>query len=63
MCIDASVTWGAGEILVLSIGYMYIRSWVAVSFGQTEINHVDLITTFSNTHQEVIRFDISVDET
>ena len=31
-------------------------------FCETEIDDVDLVTAFPNAHQEVIRFDITVDE-
>ena len=35
---------------------------VAEFFCETEIDDVDLVTAFPNAHQEVIRFDITVDE-
>lgn len=36
--------------------------WVTVLFGQTEINDIDLVASFPNTHQEVVGLDISVNE-
>ena len=36
--------------------------WVTVLLGQTEINDIDLIATLANTHEEVVRLDITVDE-
>ena len=36
---------------------------VTVLLGQTEINDVDLVSAFANSHQEIVGLDISVDET
>jgi hypothetical protein len=35
---------------------------IAILFGKTKINNIDLITTLSNAHQEVVRLDITVNE-
>jgi hypothetical protein len=35
---------------------------VSVLLGETEINHIDLIASFPNTHEEVVWLDISVDK-
>lgn len=40
-----------------------MRTWVPVLLGQTKVNDIDLRTTSADTHQEVVRFDISVNET
>jgi hypothetical protein len=39
-----------------------VSLWVTVLLGQTEINDIDLVATLANTHQEVVRLDITVDE-
>jgi hypothetical protein len=35
---------------------------VTVLLGQTKINDIDLIASLSDAHEEVVRFDITVDE-
>jgi hypothetical protein len=39
-----------------------MRLWVSVLFGETEINHIDLVASLSDTHEEIVGFDISVDK-
>jgi hypothetical protein len=36
--------------------------WVAVLLGETEIDDVDLVPTFSDAHQEIVGLDITMDE-
>lgn len=36
--------------------------WITVLLSQTEINNVNLISTLSNSHQEVIGFNITMNE-
>jgi hypothetical protein len=38
------------------------KSYVPVLLRETKINDVDLVTTLANTNQEVIRFDVTVNE-
>lgn len=35
---------------------------IPILLSQSKINHVDLIPTFSSSHQEIVRFDISVNK-
>jgi len=35
---------------------------IPVLFGQTEIDHVDLVSTLADSHQKVVGLDISVDK-
>lgn len=62
MSIDTSITRSAGQILVFSVGDMEVRLRVAILLSKAEINDVDLISTLSNAHEEVIGFDITMDE-
>ena len=39
-----------------------VRLGVSVFLGQSEINHVDLVPSLSNAHEEVVGFDVSVDK-
>ena len=60
--IDGSITGSSSQVLVLSVWDVEVRLWVTVLLGQTEINHVDLVSTLANAHQEVVRLDIAVNE-
>jgi hypothetical protein len=62
MGIDTSVTSGTSEVLVLSIGDVEMRLRVTVFLREAEIDDVYLITALSNTHQEVVRFDVTMDK-
>ena len=35
---------------------------ISVFLGETEINHIDLVASLSNTHEEIVGLDISVDK-
>jgi hypothetical protein len=37
--------------------------WITILFGKTKINDINLICSPAKPHQEVIRLDISVEET
>lgn len=62
MSVDRGVTGGTSEVLVLSVRDVEVGLRVAVLLGQTEIDHIDLVTTLANTHEEVVRLDVAVDE-
>ncbi|KAH3666033.1 hypothetical protein OGAPHI_004222 [Ogataea philodendri] len=63
MSVDGSVSGSSGKILVLSIRNVEMSSWVSELFSQSKINNVNLRAFFTNTHQEVIGLDISMNET
>jgi len=60
--IDASVASSACQILVLTVRNVEVRLWVAVLLGQSEIDDVNLVTTFADAHEEVVRLDVTMDE-
>ncbi len=62
MGVDARITSGASEILVLSVRDVEMSLGVAVLLGQAEINYVDLVATLSNPHEKVIGFDVTMNE-
>lgn len=62
MSIDGSVSSSTREVLVLSVGDMEVGLRVAVLLGQTKVNHVDLVASLADAHQEVVRLNITVDE-
>lgn len=62
MSVDASVTSGTSQVLVLPVRNVQMGLGVSVFLGETEIDHVDLVATFADSHEEIVRFDVSVDE-
>lgn len=59
MGVDAGVASRAGEVLVLPVGDVCVGARVSVLFGQTEIDEVHHVATSAQTHQEVVRLDVS----
>jgi hypothetical protein len=51
------------EILVLPVRDMHMGLWVSVFFCKPKVNYVHLVCLLSETHEEVVWFDIAVDET
>ena len=62
MSVDACITSSTSQILVLTIWDMEVGLRITVFLGQSKINHVDLVPALSNTHEEIVRLDITVDE-
>jgi hypothetical protein len=60
--VDGSVTGSTSQVLVLSVWDVEVCLRITVLLGQTEIDHVDLVATLANAHEEVVRLDITVDE-
>lgn len=62
MGIDRSVPSGTSQVLVLPVWNVKMSLGVSVLLGQTEIDHIDLIASFANTHEEIVGLDISVNK-
>jgi len=62
MSVDRGVPGGTSQVLVLPVGDMQVCLGVSVLLGETEINHIDLIASFADTHEEIVGLDISVDK-
>ena len=62
MSIDRRITCRSRQVLVLTVWNVKMGFGVTVFLGQSEINYIDLISTLSNSHQEVVRLYITVDE-
>ena len=60
--VDRSITSSTGQVLVLAVWDVEVSLGVAVLLGQTEIDNIDLVATLADTHEEVVRLDITVDE-
>lgn len=62
MSVNGSITSGTRQVLVLTVRNVEVSLGVTVLLGQTEIDDINLVTTLTNTHEEVIRLDIAVNE-
>lgn len=62
MSVDTSVSSSSSQVLVLSVRNVKMSLWISVLLCQSEINYVYLISTFTDSHQEVIRFNITMNE-
>lgn len=60
--VDGSVTGGTSQVLVLSVRNVEVSLGITVLLGQTEIDHVDLVATLANAHEEVVGLNVTVDE-
>jgi hypothetical protein len=62
MGVDRSITGSTSQVSVLSVWDVEMGLGVMVLLGQARIDNVDLVATLSNTHEEVVRLDITVNE-
>lgn len=62
MGVDTRITSSASQVLVLTVRNVEMRLRVTVFLGQPKINHIYLIPTLANAHQEVVRLDITMDK-
>ncbi len=62
MSIDTSITSGTSQVLVLAVRDMEMRFRVSVLLSKTKVDDIDLVATLSNTHQEIVRLDVAVNE-
>ena len=62
MRVDAGVAGGAGEVFIFTVGDVEMSFGVAVLFGEAKVDNVDLIAALADAHEEVVGFDVAVDE-
>jgi hypothetical protein len=60
MSINACISCCTGQILVVFVLNMYMSLVISVFLCQTKINQVDMVTLLASSHEEVIRFYVSV---
>ena len=62
MGVDAGVAGCSCEVFIFAVGDVEMGFWVAVFFGETKVDYVDLVTAFADAHEEVVGFDVAVDK-
>lgn len=62
MRIYACIAGRPCQVLVLAVWDMEVGLRVTILLCQAKVNHIDLISTLADAHQEVVRLDVTVDE-
>jgi len=62
MSVDGGVASSTGQVLVLSIRNVKVGLRVSVLLGETKVDDIDLVSPLADSHQEVVRLDVAVDE-
>lgn len=62
MSVDRSVTGCTSQVLIFTVWNVEVSLGVSVLLRQTEIDDIDLIASLADAHEEIVRFDIAVDE-
>ena len=62
MCIDCGVSGSASQILAITVWNMLTSFWVPEALSEPKVNDIHKMLLLLNTYQEVIWFDISVQE-
>jgi hypothetical protein len=60
--VDAGIAGGTSQVLVLSVWDVEVRLGIAVLFGESKVDDIDLVAALTNTHEEVVWLDITVDK-
>jgi len=60
--VDGGLAGCAREVLVLLLGDVLLRLGVALAFGESEVHDLDDVLVFGQADQEVVGFDVAVDE-
>ena len=62
MCVYGGVSRRAGQVLTITVGDVLARLRVTESLGQAEVNHVHVVLFLANANEEVVWFDVAVQE-
>lgn len=60
--VDRGIAGSAGQVLVFPVGDMLVCAGIAVLLGQAEVNDVDQVALLPQSHEEVVRLHVPVDE-
>ena len=62
MSVDTGITRRASQVLVLFVGYVLVCSSISILFCKSEVNDVHEVAFLSETHEEIIGLDVSMDK-
>jgi hypothetical protein len=60
--VDGGVASSTSQVLVLSVGDVKVGLRVPILLRETKVNDIDLVATLADSHQEIVRLDVTVDE-
>lgn len=60
--VDGGVAGRAGQVLVFPVGDVLVGAGVPVLLGQPEVDDVHQVALLPQSHEEVVGFDVPVDE-
>lgn len=61
--VDGRIAGGSCEVFVLTVRNVNVVLRVAVLLGEPKIDDVNLVGALAQAHEEVVRFDVAMDET
>lgn len=62
MGVNGCITGSSRQVLVLTVWNVEVSLRVTVFLCQSKVDDIDLVSTLANSHQEVVRLDITMDE-
>lgn len=62
MSVDGGVSGSSCQVLVLSVGNVLAGPVVSILLSQSEVDQEELVAVTPNTHQEVVWFDVTMNE-
>lgn len=62
MCVNGGIAGSASQVFILPVGYVLMRACITVLLGQAEVYDIDKVALLAEPHQEVVRFDVSVNK-
>lgn len=62
MCVDGGIARCARQVLVLPVRNVLVCAGITVLLGQPKVNDVHQVAFLAESHQEVVRLYISMDE-
>ena len=62
MGIDGRIAGSSSQVLVLAIRDVEMGLGIPVLLCKTKVNDVDLIPALADTHEKIVRLDVTVDE-
>ena len=62
MGVDGHITSRASKILVLPVGNMEMSLLAVELLGETKIDNIELIASFTDAHKGVVRLDVAMNE-
>jgi hypothetical protein len=62
MGVDGRISGSSGQVLVLAIGDMKMGLGIPVLLRKTKVNDIDLVAALADTHEEIVRLDVTMDE-